>query len=145
MLYGRDSEISAIISLFAQGTPRVAILGAGGMGKTSLSTAIVHHPQITSRYQEHRVFVACDRVSTSAQLASLIGAHIGLKPTGDLTQAVVQYFSRNPPALLILDNFETVWEPSNSREEVERFLALLTGVAHLALIVSSLIISWTRD
>jgi Cdc6-like AAA superfamily ATPase len=145
MLYGRDSEISAIIDLFAHGTPRVAILGAGGMGKTSLSTAIVHHPDITSKYQEHRVFVACDRVSTSVQLASLIGAHIGLKPTGDLTQGVIQYFSKSPPVLLILDNFETVWEPSNSRGEVEKFLALLTDVAHLALIVSSLIIYWIRE
>jgi hypothetical protein len=76
-------------------------------------------------------------VSTGVQLAALIGAHIGLNPGRDLTRAVIQYFSDKPPAWLVLDNLETVWEPSESRRYVEEFLALLTDVSHLMLIVSA--------
>jgi hypothetical protein len=36
IFHGRDSELSDILHLFSQGTPRIAILGAGGMGKTNL-------------------------------------------------------------------------------------------------------------
>jgi Cdc6-like AAA superfamily ATPase len=137
IFHGRESELAAIIQAFSREVPRVAILGAGGMGKTSLAIAVLHHPQITSRYDELRVFVACDGLSTSLQLAGLIGEHLGLKSGQDLTEPVIRHFSSSPAALLILDNFETIWEPAECRGDVEKFLCLLAGVEHLALIVST--------
>jgi hypothetical protein len=107
------------------------------MGKTSLSKAILHHPDLTSRYDEHRFFVPCDTVSSSIQLAGLIGAHLGLKSVKDLTGPVIRHFSSSPPTLLILDNLETIWEPAESRGDVEKFLCHLTDVEHLAFIVST--------
>jgi Cdc6-like AAA superfamily ATPase len=136
IFHGRQSEISKILEHFRQGTPRIAILGAGGMGKTSLARAIVHHGENTGRY-EHRFFVACDSAATQIELAALIGAHLGLKPGKDLTHPVIQQFSTSPQSLLILDNLETVWEPTESRANIEEFLSLLTGVEHLALVISS--------
>ncbi|KAJ6586415.1 P-loop containing nucleoside triphosphate hydrolase protein, partial [Mycena vulgaris] len=136
IFYGRESEVSAIIHLFHQDTPRIAILGGGGMGKTSLAKTVLHHLEIAARYEQHRFFVACDTTSTSLQLAALIGAHVGLKPGKNLTQLVINYFSNSPPSLLVLDNLETIWEPTESRREIEQFLALLTDVDHLALIIT---------
>jgi Cdc6-like AAA superfamily ATPase len=92
IFHGRESELSDILRLFSQITPRIAILGAGGMGKTSLARAVVHHTGITAKYQDHRFFVACDSATTKVELASLIGAHLGLKPGKDLTRPVIQSF-----------------------------------------------------
>ncbi|KAJ7620506.1 hypothetical protein DFH06DRAFT_1306113 [Mycena polygramma] len=136
ILHGRDTEILEICQLFNQATPRIAILGAGGMGKTTVATATLHHTEITSRFEQHRYFVACDSAATKIELAALIGAHLGLKPGKDLTRAVAQHLSNGPPSLLILDNLETVWEPMESRHGVEEFLSLLTDVKHLALIIT---------
>ncbi|KAJ6572453.1 hypothetical protein DFH09DRAFT_916614, partial [Mycena vulgaris] len=111
-------------------------LGRGGMGKTSLARAVLHHSEVVARYDQHRVFVASDTTSTSVQLAALIGAHIGLKPVQDLTQPVIQYFTSSPGSLLVLDNLETTWEPTESRGGVEKFLSLLGGIDHLALIIT---------
>ncbi|KAJ7466458.1 hypothetical protein FB451DRAFT_1093357, partial [Mycena latifolia] len=122
--------------MFSQESPRIAILGTGGMGKTSLARAILHHPAITARYDQCRTFVACDVASSSVQLAAIIGAHVGLKPGKDLTQPVVRYFSTAPPSLLVLDNLETIWEPKESRGDIEKFLSLLADVDHLALIIT---------
>ncbi|KAJ7681011.1 P-loop containing nucleoside triphosphate hydrolase protein, partial [Mycena polygramma] len=136
IFHGRDSEVSDILQLFRQGAPKIAVLGAGGMGKTTVARAIVHHPEITARFDQHRYFVACDSATTKVQLAGLVGAHLGLKPGKDLTRAIVQHFSGGPPSLLILDNLETVWEPMESRHGVEEFLSLLTDVKHLALMIT---------
>ncbi|KAJ7026948.1 hypothetical protein C8F04DRAFT_1295749 [Mycena alexandri] len=134
IFHGRDLELADILKLFRQGTPRIAILGAGGMGKTTLARIIVHHEEISTKYHRNRFFVTCDTASSKPELAGLIGAHLGMKPGEDLTRAVLQHFSSSPPSLLILDNLETVWEPTKSREEIEEFLSLLTDINSLALV-----------
>ncbi|KAJ6530012.1 hypothetical protein DFH09DRAFT_1044986, partial [Mycena vulgaris] len=119
-----------------QETPKIAILGAGGMGKTSLARAVLHHPTITGKYAQHRFFVTCDSTSTRDELVTLIGAHLGLKPKKNPTKVVLHYFTTNPASLLILDNLETLWEPTEIRRDIEAFLSLLTGVQNLALIIT---------
>ncbi|KAJ7707040.1 hypothetical protein B0H16DRAFT_1824584 [Mycena metata] len=135
---GRDSELADILKLFRQGTPRIAILGAGGMGKTSLARIVVHNQEIITKYQANRFFVTCDTASSKPELAGLVGAHLGMKPGEDLTQMVLQHFSSSPPTLLILDNLETVWEPAKSRKDIEEFLSLLTDINSLALMVGEI-------
>ncbi|KAJ7820048.1 hypothetical protein B0H13DRAFT_1921438 [Mycena leptocephala] len=121
-----------------------------GMGKTSLARAVIHHSEIASRYDQQRFFVACESTATQAELAALIGTHLGLKPGKDLTRPVIQHFSSSPHSLLILDNLETVWEPVESRANIEEFLSLLTGVEHLALVITMrgaerpAKVAWTR-
>ncbi|KAJ7610667.1 hypothetical protein DFH06DRAFT_1308663 [Mycena polygramma] len=135
IFHGRNSEIVAILQLFCEGVPRIAILGAGGMGKTTVARVVLHHIQIDTRYEQHRYFVACEAATTKVELAALVGAHLGLKPERDLARAIVWHLFSSPPSLLVLDNLETVWEPLESRKEVEEFLSLLTDVKHLALMV----------
>ncbi|KAJ7118505.1 hypothetical protein C8R43DRAFT_960288 [Mycena crocata] len=142
IFHGRESELAEILEHFTTTAPRIAILGTGGMGKTSLARMILHHPQITARYNAQRFFVACDSVFTKVELAALLGAHLGLKPGKDLTRAVIEYFSNNPACLLIIDNLETLWEPTKTRADIEDFLALLTDVEDLALIVSCVLLSF---
>ncbi|KAF8166937.1 hypothetical protein K438DRAFT_1856754, partial [Mycena galopus ATCC 62051] len=135
IFHGREQELNHILKLISQQPPRIAILGGGGMGKTSLARAVLHHPDTCSKF-EHRFFVSAEAATTSVELAALIGLHVGLKPGEDLTKPVVQYFSRQKSCLLILDNLETVWEPTHSRAAVEEFLSLLTGLEHLALMIT---------
>ncbi|KAJ7457017.1 P-loop containing nucleoside triphosphate hydrolase protein, partial [Mycena latifolia] len=136
IFHGRESELSDILKAFTVGVPRIAILGAGGMGKTSLARAVLHHPDITARYGHYRIFVTCDSVSTKVDLASLVGAHLGLRPGKDLTRPIIRHLSGSPPCLLILDNMETLWEPTEHRMEIEEFLSLLADIEHMAMIIT---------
>ncbi|KAJ7934125.1 P-loop containing nucleoside triphosphate hydrolase protein, partial [Mycena leptocephala] len=135
IFHGRESELKHIVETLPQESPRIALLGGGGMGKTSLARAALHHPDIVMKF-EHRYFVSAESATNSVELAALIGLHVKLDPGKDLTKLVVQYFSMEQSSLLILDNMETPWEPMHSRAGVEEFLSLLTDVPHLALIIT---------
>ncbi|KAJ7038816.1 P-loop containing nucleoside triphosphate hydrolase protein, partial [Mycena alexandri] len=136
IFHGRDAEISEVLRAFTHETPRIAVLGAGGMGKTSLVRIILHHTEIAARYGQHRFFVSCDTASTKEDLANIIGAHLGIDPGRDLTKPVIRSLLECPPCLLILDNLEAVWEPAEFRKSIEDFLCLLADVQHLALIIT---------
>ncbi|KAJ6452788.1 P-loop containing nucleoside triphosphate hydrolase protein, partial [Mycena sanguinolenta] len=136
IFHGRETELADVMKMLVnQQSSRIAILGGGGMGKTSLARAALHHPDTLTRF-EQRFFVSAEPATNSVELAALIGLHIGLNPGKDLIKPVVQYFSKQPSCLLVLDNLETVWEPIQSRSQVEEFLSLLTEVEHLALIIT---------
>ncbi|KAJ6472095.1 hypothetical protein C8R45DRAFT_936753 [Mycena sanguinolenta] len=135
IFHGRETELEDIMKILGQQTPRIAILGGGGMGKTSLARAALHHSDTLARF-EQRFFVSAEPATTSVELAALIGLHLGLNPGKDLTRAVVQYLSKTSSCLLILDNLETVWEPIQSRGDIEEFLSLLTDVKHLGLVIT---------
>ncbi|KAF8164615.1 hypothetical protein K438DRAFT_1857718 [Mycena galopus ATCC 62051] len=135
IFHGREQELENVLKLLSETSPRIAILGGGGMGKTSLARAALHHPDIASKF-EHIFFVSAEAATTSIELAALLGLHLGLNPGRDLTKAVVQLLSRTPASLLILDNLETVWEPMKTRAGVEKLLCLLSEVGHLALMIT---------
>jgi hypothetical protein len=97
--------------------------------------AVVHHVEISVKYAQHRYFVACNSAANKIELSALVGAHLGLKPGKNLTQAVFHYFTTGPCSLLVLNNLETVWEPIECRGDIEEFLSLLTDVLQLALVV----------
>ncbi|KAJ7303724.1 hypothetical protein DFH08DRAFT_825657 [Mycena albidolilacea] len=134
IFHGHELELQEVVTNLTLGSARIAILGAGGMGKTSLARAALHHPEVTAKYA-HRIFVAADSVTDKVGLVTLMASHIGLQPVPYLIKQVVQYFSECSSVLLVLDNLETAWEPMSSRGEVESFLSLLTDIGHLALVI----------
>jgi hypothetical protein len=135
IFHGRNSELNKIVSILLGDTARVAILGPGGVGKTTLSVAALHVPAVMERYS-HRHFVSCESVNTGVDLVLIIGSHLGLEPSRQLSRDIIRHLTKAGPSLLLLDNLETPWEPLESRGGVEEFLSLLADAPHLALLVS---------
>ncbi|KAJ7741665.1 hypothetical protein B0H16DRAFT_1564820 [Mycena metata] len=136
IFHGREVELEKILKLLAtsERPARIAILGGGGMGKTSLAKASLH----ISSIHVQRFFIAANSATTSIELSALIGSYVGLRPGRDMTRSLIQYFLRAPSTLLVLDNLESAWEPMESRAGVEDFLAMLSEIPQLALIITLL-------
>ncbi|KAJ7454939.1 hypothetical protein B0H11DRAFT_2324377 [Mycena galericulata] len=135
IFHGRESELKDVVALLLQDAPRVALLGPGGIGKTSLARSALHHPEVADRYRD-RYFVSCDSAGTVEDLALAVATALGAELTGKLSTIIVKHLRTQPTCLLVLDNFETPWEPSATRPQVEEFLSVLADLSHVALLVT---------
>ncbi|KAJ7058358.1 P-loop containing nucleoside triphosphate hydrolase protein [Mycena amicta] len=135
IFHGRERELRDVISLLLHDPSRVAILGPGGIGKTSLCLAALHHPDIAAKYT-HRHFVSCESALTLDGLVSAIAGCLGVSLSGSLSKRVLRHLYGCPPCILVLDNLESTWEPLHSRNKVEEFLSLLADISHVGLLMT---------
>jgi Cdc6-like AAA superfamily ATPase len=141
ILHGRDEEISQLVNTLLQPhAAYLAVLGPGGIGKTSLALAALHNPETASKYAARRFWIVCDPANSAKDLVGLMATHFDLEKHGKLDKAVLAHLrSLAAPTLLVLDNLETPWEPIDSRSGVEDFLSHLADIEHLSLLVGPLI------
>jgi hypothetical protein len=137
-MYGREREKEDIVSTLMGSLPaRVAILGAGGIGKTTLALSVLYDEQVVSRY-DSRYFVACDGV-TSAELLLTELANVRRLPRDQLDEnmhdLVLASFRRDP-GVLCFDNLETAWDNLEGRRAVEDLLMEFMAIPNLALLVT---------
>ncbi|KAJ7163516.1 P-loop containing nucleoside triphosphate hydrolase protein, partial [Mycena crocata] len=135
IFHGREAELQELVHLLLQTPARGVILGPGGIGKTSLGTAALHHPDIDANYTL-RHFVSCESAASYDDLVSSIVSHLGLAGSGKASKRLLRHLSESPPSVLLLDNLETCWEPLGCRSNIEEFLSLLTDIEHVALLVT---------
>ncbi|KAF7362528.1 NB-ARC domain-containing protein [Mycena venus] len=130
---GRETELQEVSAALLDESPRIAILGPGGIGKTVLATAALHHPDIVAKYT-HRHFIQCEAANSANDLILAVGGHLNLEPSRTLSKNISDRLISSGSTVMIFDNFETPWEPSNSRGDVERFLSMLADIPHVALL-----------
>ncbi|KAF7344685.1 NB-ARC domain-containing protein [Mycena venus] len=135
IFHGREAELENLVNILIVQPARIAILGPGGMGKTTLAIAALHDARVAERYSTC-YFISCDSAHTSNSLVAIIASSLGLEASGGFSGAVIRHLSAGPSCLLILDNFETPWEPMDGRAKVEEFLSLLTDVQHVTLLIT---------
>ena len=141
VFHGRDDIIKEIAQLLMkEETSRVCILGPGGMGKTSVSLAVVEQPLIKARFlPENRVWVPCIEATSATLLLEIL--YIQLQVPGNKQVTIERIISllntSTQPRLILLDNFETPYNPlGGTQKQVEDILRQLAMLSHVAILVT---------
>lgn len=118
-------------------SPLVAILGEGGIGKTTLTLWSMHDESVRGRFKS-RIFAACDSATSLSLLLNTLADALGIPPSSrdmQLYQTVLQSMAQTT-RLLCLDNFETPWEGTHERDQIEDLLRHLHAIPALGLIIT---------
>ncbi|KAF9471990.1 TPR-like protein [Pholiota conissans] len=119
----RDKQIDCMLTiLLSKESSRIIILGGGGFGKTTLACFILHNPLIEKRFGR-RYFLSCESMMNADSLLYGLGNMLSINAAPSNILAFTRRILSNGPSVLCLDNFETPWEPSSTRTEVEELLA----------------------
>ncbi|KAH9987127.1 P-loop containing nucleoside triphosphate hydrolase protein [Russula compacta] len=126
--FGRDSELAEIIDMIFRDGPqpaRIAILGPGGYGKTTLASAVLTHERVQEHFGHARYFIACESVSSSGALLTELAKTLGLLDGAtDVSWPSISMALNTKDCILCFDNFETPWDQDGkTKSSIEELAA----------------------
>ncbi|KAJ7578968.1 hypothetical protein C8J56DRAFT_1170180 [Mycena floridula] len=162
-LFGRDQEIEHIVQILTAKSSsshsklarlsqvfttkpisplksaHLALLGAGGQGKTATALKVMAHPAVKQFYlRKNSLWVPCDEATSPEMFLHILynSLAITVDTHNTLEDILNELQKTSKPIILLLDNFETPWNAPEARGTMARILQDIAQFPHVALFVT---------
>ncbi|KAJ7578849.1 hypothetical protein C8J56DRAFT_868486 [Mycena floridula] len=161
-LFGRDPEIEKIVKILTAkssstkskrarvaqifrrkpallNSKHLALLGAGGQGKTATALKVMAHPAMKQFYsRENSLWVPCDEATSPEMFLHILynSLAITVDTHNTLEDILNELRKTSKPIILLLDNFETPWNAPEARGTMAHILQDIAQFPHVALFVT---------
>ncbi|KAJ7572723.1 hypothetical protein C8J56DRAFT_1068133 [Mycena floridula] len=162
-LFGRDQEIEDIVRILTAKSSsshsklarlsrvfttkptsslkcaHLALLGAGGQGKTATALKVMAHPAMKQFYlRKNSLWVPCDEATSPEMFLHILynSLAITVDTHNTLEDILNELGKTSKPIILLLDNFETPWNAPRARGTMAHILQDIAQFPHVALFVT---------
>ena len=117
----------------------LALLGAGGIGKTSIALTVLHDNHIKARFGNNRLFIHCDQFTASlSNFLSQLSKAIGSDMENPKDLAPLRSLLSSKEMLIILDNMESVLDPQGTdAQDIYTVVEELCQFSNICLLITS--------
>jgi tetratricopeptide (TPR) repeat protein len=142
MFCGRDDLVAELTDLVIH-DEHLALIGPGGMGKSSVAKAIINEPLVMDKFADRRFFVTYDGLDPSTITFKTFMTHfagaLGMEIAGVDPVHQISTFLRSASALVVLDNAETFEEASASSvlRDIPPAIAEMANIPGVVLVLTS--------
>ncbi|THU90952.1 hypothetical protein K435DRAFT_863863 [Dendrothele bispora CBS 962.96] len=137
---GREELVEQGINILCQQASRfLAILGAGGMGKTSLALHIMNSALVKNKFAGRCYFIPCELFEDAESLVQGLGHVMKLTMQKNKSKHEVLFDhlqAAHDNLLIVFDNFETPWNHDGSRTGVKNLLEKIAQYEKVSLMIT---------
>ena len=139
LFFGRDGLVKNVITALLRNS-NVALIGMGGIGKTSIAKVVTNDSSIVERFGKERYFVKCDDFNASLDnFLDRVAQVLGAKGTGRqvVTMSTLRPFLRKADILLVFDNVESVTDAPIDSDRIAEAIGEFAPYPSVSIILTT--------